>query len=135
MLDSPGNNFGWFILGNESEFQTARRFDSSESFNPPVLSIEFEVPGAGIASDFDGDDDVDGDDLDIWSGSFGTDTGGDADADGDTDGSDFLVWQNEFTGPTAGLAASVVPEPTAMLLAMTAVLCFTRNHRRCVARA
>jgi len=39
MLDSAHNNFGWFILGNESASQTARRFDSRDSANPPVLTI------------------------------------------------------------------------------------------------
>ena len=48
-------NFGWFILGDESVPGTARRFDSSESAElggiPPTLEIEFTtVPAPGALS-------------------------------------------------------------------------------------
>jgi hypothetical protein len=40
-LDNPANNFGWLVLGDESGIATAKRFDTRESTNPPVLSIEY----------------------------------------------------------------------------------------------
>ncbi|MFM1803819.1 MAG: hypothetical protein RL136_698 [Planctomycetota bacterium] len=51
-LADPASNFGWFLVGNESEFGTARRFDSVESAAfggfPPTLEIEYAtVPSPG----------------------------------------------------------------------------------------
>jgi hypothetical protein len=40
-LDNPANNFGWLMLGDESVFLTAKRFDTRESANPPVLAITY----------------------------------------------------------------------------------------------
>jgi hypothetical protein len=40
-LDSPGSNFGWLVLGDESTVTTAKRFDTRESASPPVLTIEY----------------------------------------------------------------------------------------------
>jgi len=69
--------------------------------------------GDSISGDFDGDGDVDKDDLPIWKTGFDT-SEADADDDGDTDGADFLAWQRNL-----GLnvpAATAVPEPAAALL-------------------
>lgn len=77
----------------------------------------------GIAADFDDDDDVDGDDLTIWEGTFGATDAGDADGDGDSDGNDFITWQRQFglTSPPAAAAAGV-PEPSTAALAMLALV-------------
>src|SRR6266550_4022525 len=40
-LDNPANNFGWLVLGDESGSATAKRFDTRESTNPPVLTIQY----------------------------------------------------------------------------------------------
>lgn len=43
-LVSPDQNHGWIVLGNESEVQTARRFDSRENAveeRRPVLYVEY----------------------------------------------------------------------------------------------
>ncbi len=45
-LDNPGTNFGWLVLGDESEIATTKRFDTRESNNPPVLTIEYIPPRA-----------------------------------------------------------------------------------------
>jgi hypothetical protein len=42
-LDNPANNFGWLVLGDESDIATAKRFDTRESTSPPVLSIEYTL--------------------------------------------------------------------------------------------
>jgi spore coat protein A len=43
-LDNPATNFGWLVLGDESAGATAKRFDTRESGNPPVLNIQFTPP-------------------------------------------------------------------------------------------
>jgi hypothetical protein len=41
-LNNPTSNFGWLLLGDESVFLTAKRFDTRESTNPPVLAITYK---------------------------------------------------------------------------------------------
>src|SRR5437763_2963615 len=43
-LDNPATNFGWLVLGDESTSGTAKRFDTRESINPPVLTIHYTAP-------------------------------------------------------------------------------------------
>jgi hypothetical protein len=40
-LDDPASNFGWLVLGDESDILTAKRFDTRESASPPVLTIQY----------------------------------------------------------------------------------------------
>jgi hypothetical protein len=40
-LDNPATNFGWLVLGDETAIGTAKRFDTRESANPPVLTVEY----------------------------------------------------------------------------------------------
>jgi len=47
-LDNPASNFGWLMLGDETAIATAKRFDTRESANPPMLTIEF-IPGPRVA--------------------------------------------------------------------------------------
>jgi hypothetical protein len=78
--------------------------------------------------DFDGDADVDADDLAAWTAGSGTTSGatpsdGDADADGDVDGADLLAWQRNLGWSALNAAASAgagVPEPAAAILAIVA---------------
>ena len=82
--------------------------------NPPAgthspTSYAVIEPPPLSPADFDGDNDVDGDDLAFWSDAFGLNNSGDTDDDGDTDGADLLFWQQEFTGPSSTL--TTVPEP------------------------
>ena len=44
-LDNPASNFGWLMLGDESVILTAKRFDTRESTNPPVLAVTFIPAG------------------------------------------------------------------------------------------
>src|SRR5207248_7042918 len=43
-LTNPATNFGWLVLGDESDTLTAKRFDTRESASPPVLTIQY-TPG------------------------------------------------------------------------------------------
>jgi hypothetical protein len=72
-----------------------------------------------LAADFNNDNTVNGLDLAVWRGAFGSGLAGDADNDNDTDGSDFLVWQRQLgmsITPTVA-AAAAIPEPAAAALA------------------
>src|SRR5205809_7666474 len=40
-LNDPASNFGWLVLGDESEIATAKRFDTRESASQPVLTIQY----------------------------------------------------------------------------------------------
>ena len=78
---------------------------------------------APATSDFDGDGDVDGNDLGLWNAGFGktevaTPGDGDADANGDVDGRDFLLWQRQFGFDLTPTSAAAVPEPGACALLM-----------------
>ena len=44
-LDNPSANFGWLVLGDEKPTLTTKRFDTRESANPPVLTIEYRPAG------------------------------------------------------------------------------------------
>jgi hypothetical protein len=87
----------------------------------PDTAIE---AGAGIPSstaDFDGDDDVDGNDFLIWQRGLGlagqTDnSNGDADGNGVVEGVDLDQWKAQFGGGAAVAAVDAVPEPTSLAL-------------------
>ncbi len=113
--------------------------------NYATTAVSFEVTLAALAADFDGDDDVDGEDFLAWQAGFGITTGavasdGDADRDGDVDGQDFLMWQLSL-GSSGGrgtgqspAAAHPVPEPAAAVLATIlagAMVRRNRPHRFC----
>ncbi|QEG34103.1 CRTAC1 family protein [Bythopirellula goksoeyrii] len=67
--------------------------------------------------DFDGDGDVDDDDLIRWQTAYGSNAMTDSDLDGDSDGQDFLAWQRNYgKGISQLTAATAVPEPTSVAL-------------------
>ncbi len=84
------------------------------------------VTDAVVPGDFDGDGEVDGEDLVIWQEGYGTNsdaeaTDGDADGDADVDGRDFLVWQRNFgmrSIDVEPLTSSpvIIPEPATISL-------------------
>jgi hypothetical protein len=90
--------------------------------------------GASVAedADFDGDDDVDGQDFLIWQRGVGVGTtqpAGDANFNGSVNGQDLAVWKSQF-GPAATPVAAAVPEPAAALLGAIAAIGLTRLRRR-----
>jgi hypothetical protein len=99
-----------------------------------VDNVRFDGPtGAPASADFDGDDDVDNDDLATWAGAFGTGTEGDADGDFDSDGADFLIWQRQLGSGLPALAAvQSVPEPcgVAQFAMIGCGLALARQRRR-----
>jgi len=82
-------------------------------------NVELVVTGFSDNANFDGDFDVDGDDLTLWESNYGVSVASpaDADHDGDSDGADFLIWQRQYTGNiTVALPSTSVPEPTSCVL-------------------
>lgn len=49
-LDSPEEDFGWILLGDENAQRTAARFDSREGGTPPSLLIEYVSEPTAAAS-------------------------------------------------------------------------------------
>jgi|TARA_Y100001001_G_C7863997_1_gene258763 hypothetical protein len=45
-LDNPASNYGWLVLGDDTENRTLKRFDSSENeteANRPILTIKYPI--------------------------------------------------------------------------------------------
>ncbi len=64
-LSDPASNFGWIMIGNESQLGTAKRFGSKDHVVEdwrPVLTIEF-VATSQCPADLDGDGEVGPNDL------------------------------------------------------------------------
>lgn len=99
-------------------------FSFAVVYEPDAVFISILAGNSALPGDFDGDSDVDGDDLPLWETGYGTQPGatpgdGDADADGDVDGLDFLTWQRVASGGTAAnVAVNAVPEPSSLLLGL-----------------
>jgi len=92
-----------------------------------------------LAGDFNNDGKVDGADLDVWKGQFGTTGAGltaDADVDSDVDGADFLTWQRNLGAMAdGGPLGAAVPEPAASWLAALAISALlVRSNRRTAAQ-
>ena len=52
-LDNPGSNFGWILVGDESQIRTTRRFHTREDDDPtyrPALRIEYTLGSESLAS-------------------------------------------------------------------------------------
>lgn len=133
-------NGTWFTSFTDASGQLSLAAGATQGFGTvgdiPLIG-QFTVDTT-ILGDFDGDGDVDGDDLaNNWEPGFGTATGagvidGDANNDGAVNGADFLIWQNNFTGPSAVTSASAVPEPSSILLLFAAtgiLLCNNKSPR------
>lgn len=66
-LDAPLTNYGWLLLGDETSGNlSAKRFDTRESNDPPMLRIDYTV--ATLECDFSGDGLCDEIDLDLMQG-------------------------------------------------------------------
>ena len=57
-LDTPADNFGWIVIGDETEARTAKRFDAHEladAARRPALTVTFTAPGpTGACCSLDG---------------------------------------------------------------------------------
>lgn len=106
--DSLQTADGWvYVFGH-------RGFDNYYGqLDQAVFMDKFRLAAEGgpdpVLGDYNGDFEVDGEDLAVWKGSFGQPPAGttnaDGDEDGDIDGNDFLVWQRNLQ-PAAVAAAA-----------------------------
>jgi hypothetical protein len=81
-------------------------------------------------ADFNQDGAVNADDLAIWKTAYHATADGDADGDGDTDGADFLLWQKLVGSSSSQAATATVPEPTAAMMLLTAILTLASSSHR-----
>lgn len=125
---------GWYSLSFDAVAATglAVRFarsagDPNTATHYPTFEFEIYAAGAGgTAGDFNGDGNVDMEDLAAWRIGFGETVDamladGDADNDGDVDGGDFLLWQRNL-GAGDGAAAMAAPEPSGIFMLLAGVL-------------
>jgi len=104
-----------------------------------LLRAAIDVP---FSADFDGDNDVDGNDFLAWQRNLGSASQttlpghGDADFDSDIDQQDLGFWKQQFgmVPPLSLSASTVVPEPTSVGLLISAVICALGSRRRVEAR-
>jgi hypothetical protein len=89
------------------------------------------------AADFDLDGDVDGADFLTWQrnnptvhGAVGTDGNANLSQDGNVDALDLAVWKEQFGNPAASHVSAAVPEPSAGLLLLPALVAIGERRRR-----
>ena len=131
----------YMVFGTPGSTTAAR--NAAEAWVDTVL----EELAPDYSADFDGDLDVDGDDLAIWEAGLGTagsaalQIAGDANFDNSIEASDFLEWQRQagsnlsnFAGASSALVPAIgsVPEPGTLLSAILAGGAFAlrRRHSR-----
>src|SRR5205823_407320 len=51
-VNSPGTNFGWELLGDESVIEDAKVFSSRNGGSPPMLSVTYTIPTPEPAGTF-----------------------------------------------------------------------------------
>jgi len=111
----------------------------TDTLGAAAISAPIVLQVAPISADFDGDFDVDGDDLASWQSEFGFVTGathmqGDADGDRDVDGADFLTWQRQLGGAATVAATAAIPEPATLLLLVSGALAMFLRRRAAVSK-
>ena len=107
-----GSLDGTFSALNLPVLSGGLSWNTSQLYTMGALSVD-----TPFSADFDGDGDVDADDLDEWQAAYGVSAVADADSDGDSDGRDFLEWQRQFgSGIPSVSAISSVPEPSGLAL-------------------
>lgn len=128
-----GGNWAWGVAYPQF---LSKSYRNSVYPNYQTNFLGFRVAAKAKIADFDFDDDVDSDDLEIWNAAYGLTAEGDADGDGDSDGDDFLLWQRVVEVPTTPLTSSLasVPEPSSVVLGSFSMI-FAACAGRCIERA
>ncbi|MBL9140573.1 MAG: DNRLRE domain-containing protein [Phycisphaerae bacterium] len=90
-VGAPQLNYGWIVRGNEVTLETAKKFEARESTVPerrPLLTVTYTPPPPPTPGDLNGDAVVNGADLGILLGAWGTAAPGDLNSDGTVNGAD-----------------------------------------------
>lgn len=135
VLSAPSGSFDWAWTSDFDLLQGwADSSDASDTWfgsdaYPPQYSV---ASGVASPADFNADGAVDADDLALWQANFSDTSPNAGDANGDevVDGADFLIWQREYAPAAASLNITAVPEPSAALLALTALWSLHQFRRR-----
>jgi arabinogalactan endo-1,4-beta-galactosidase len=126
--------FWWFAEARPSAGLTVWEsgryglFDQTGALLPAIDAFAGLNPSP--PGDYDGDGDIDGEDLIAWQSAFGQTGSGlwsDGDADGDVDGADLLFWQIQL--PAAAPAFAAVPEPATLFLTAATFAVLRMHHR------
>jgi hypothetical protein len=126
-----GHLFKTIANGGSQDLAFEYLFPGETAFREGVV-VYGALALPSLAADFNDDNKVDGADLTVWKGAFGTNNAGDADGDADSDGADFLTWQRQFgmnLNP-ATPAGSAAPEPGCGFLAAVASCYLATGLRR-----
>jgi len=98
-LDSPADNHGWIVIGNEISNTTTKRFISRQHTNPalhPTLAVSFTPPTPCLA-DVNGDGMVTPTDFTAWINAFNNQLPEcDQNSDGSCTPTDFTAWIANF---------------------------------------
>ena len=123
-----GNYPGTFtVTGTTFEVNVHGTQNLDTIFGQQDVELEWDFQGQTlITADFDGDQDVDGDDFLSWQRGFGTTSAtladGDANVDTVVNGKDLIVWEAQYGASAAPLiAAAAVPEPESCVLLLPAL--------------
>ncbi|BBO32553.1 beta strand repeat-containing protein [Lacipirellula parvula] len=133
LLTATGGLTGTFATAALPALGSGLSWDLDYTSTALTLSV---VAGSGFAADFDLDGDVDAADLAHWKTGFGKKGNaepfdGDANGDFNVDGADYLIWQRQFgSGVPATPVAGAVPEPSAVAIAIIALMAVTPALRR-----
>ena len=84
-----------------------------------------------LKGDFNLDGVVDSADYVLWRKTLGSDSllAADASRNGVVDGADYGFWRENFGVPSASFATTGIPEPATWILALVAIVAFTRRRR------
>ena len=137
-LQTITTQFDGFAIGYRAiNDATTPTTEHTMNFSRIEVTTNLAVAPAPNAN-FDGDSDVDGDDLLKWQRGSGltgemTIANGDANRNGTVDGADLTVWRSQFGNPpvAGNAAAGAVPEPTGVALAVVAgaIVAVVRRRR------
>ena len=121
-----GNLIQFGITNRSSNFADTGIFLDNVSFTDGVVATD--------NADFDGDGLVTGNDFLIWQSNVGlagqTDnSNGDANGDGVVGDADLTVWEGQYGTAPLGAAVAAVPEPSSLLLCVSAAGLLLRRRR------
>lgn len=127
-----------YSLGAGVTVDAPSGFIGSVSLSGDDVIVEL-VEGTSGDADFNGDDDVDGEDFLSWQRNFGNPDGlpanvleffGDANGDEAIDGADLDIWESQYGPGSPLLGASAVPEPSSLFLLFTGIALGATRPRR-----